>query len=109
MGLEIRATFEPLRTLAFGSISVTYAGIGTALAHPSRMMIVQNFTDVLITYSLDGINDHFVLPSNGQVIFDWTSNVTVSQGFFIAEGVRLYAKGAPTLGAVYVSTIYGTM
>src|SRR5215472_16971227 len=105
--LAIRITPETLRSLAFGSISGAYMGIGTPFIAPSRIFHVQNLTDVQMTFSLDGITDHFVLPSQGFLLLDLTANKTNAQGAFIAEGVRVYVKesaGAPTSGSVYVTS-----
>jgi hypothetical protein len=106
--LSISLFAEPLRSLAFGSISGTYAGIGTAFAHPSRIMHITNTTDVLLTFSMDGVNDHFVVPTNGFILIDITSNKANQVGVMaIAQGTRIYVKGSPTLGSVYLSTFYG--
>lgn len=99
---------EVLRTLAFGSISGTYAGVGTPLKYPGRIYYLVNTTDVLLTFSWDGINDHFVVPSMSHIIIDITSNKTTNGGaFMVAENTRTYVKGAPTLGAVYLSSFFG--
>lgn len=106
--LSVRLLAEPLRSLAFGSISGTYAGIGTVLSNPCRIIHFTNTTDVLLTLSFDGVSDHFVLPANGFLLLDVTSNKTVTGGSFtISQGQRFYAKGAPTLGAVYIAAFYG--
>lgn len=110
-GQEIRASFEPVRSLGFASVSGTYAGVGTALLHPIRQFFIQNLTDQTLMFSFDGINDHFPLPSNGFFLDDVTSNKTNSSGFYIAEGVRLYVRdisGAPTSGSVYFTVLYGS-
>ena len=100
---------DTLRSLAFGSIISSYTAIGTALTHPSRLIMVQNMTDGLLVFSFDGVVDHFVLPSNGQVIFDFTTNQVDTAGAFIATGTVMYVKrsATPTLGSVYVSMFYG--
>lgn len=106
--LAVRLYPEPIRTLAFGSISGTYAGIGTSFANASRLLIIQNFTEVTLTYSWDGVTDHLVLPTNGQIIIDVTANQTSTGGSLnFAIGTRIYVKGSPTTGAVYVTTFYG--
>jgi hypothetical protein len=110
MSKEIRFQPEPVRTVAFGGISGVYAGVGAEMTRPIRMMIMQNLTDVLVMFSFDGINDFIPLPTNGYAALDITTNKTVDAGFFLAEGQRLYVKdmGLPaTLGAVYLSTVYG--
>lgn len=107
--LNVRLAAEPLRSLAFGSISGTYAGIGTVFANPARQIIIVNTTDVLLTFSFDGITDHFVIPNNGQLIDDITSNMTATGGALsLPQGTRIYVKGAPTLGSVYLSVFYAS-
>jgi len=109
MSLAIRLKPEPARSLAFGSIGAGYVGVGTALTRPVRIILVQNLTDVHIWFSLDGIDDHFPLPDYGFLLMDIAANKTIPQGFFMAEGDRLYAKrlGVPTMGSVYFTTFYG--
>lgn len=107
--LSIRLYPEPLRTLAFGSITGTYAGIGTAFADPSRILYIVNSTDALLTFSLDGVNDHFVIPATSHLILDVTSNKSLLGGAFsIAQGTRIYVKGTPSMNSVYLSTFYGS-
>jgi hypothetical protein len=110
MGAQaIRVMFEPVRSLDFGSISGTYMSIGSALANPARLILVQNGTDASLMYSTDGIDDHFQLPAGGFLLLDITANKTVSQGFYIAEGTTFYVKeiGTPSMGTVYVTVVYG--
>jgi|SRR5882672_12313997 len=110
-GLAIRMAFEPLRSLAFGSVLVGYMGVGTAINHPAREFLVQNLTDATLLFSFDGVTNHFRLPANGFWLNDNTANKSVSQGFFLAEGTRLYVKQdgvAPTSGSVNFTIIYGS-
>ncbi len=107
--LSVRLLAEPLRSLGEASISGTYAGIGTAISNPSRVIFVQNLTDALLLFSFDGINDHFPLPANGFLVLDISSNQSHAQGFYMSQGQRLYVKtsGTPTTGSVYFTTFYG--
>lgn len=109
MSQAIRVGFEELRSLASGSIGASYSQIGTSFAFPLRMLIVENLTDALLTFSLDGVTDHFVLPANGPLVLDFTSNRTQTSGFLLSQGKGLYVKenGTPSTGSVYVSSIYG--
>lgn len=110
MSQAIKTGFETMRVLAFGSISGTYAGVGTPFIHPARNTYILNNTDRLLHFSFDGINDHLALPSLGYWFYDVTSNKNRDQGFFIAEGTRLYVRTpttAPTTGGVYLSVMYG--
>lgn len=107
--LAIKVLPEAVRSLAFGSISGTYAGVGNPLSNPSRIILFQNMTDSLLMVSFDGITDHLPIASQGFVLLDVTANKTVSQGFYIAEGTRFYVKQvvAPTSGTFYITTFYG--
>lgn len=109
--LAIRVMPETVRSIAFGSISGAYAGIGTSVSNPAHIIFVQNLTDAGMMFSMDGVNDHFPLPASGFMILDVTANKTANGGaFMIAQGTRFYVKqlsGAATTGSVYLSVFYG--
>lgn len=100
---------ETARSLAFGAIGAAYAGIGTALENPSRMLLIQNLTDEILWFSFNGVDDHFPINSNVSMVLDVTANAAIAQGFFVAEGQRIYVKrlNVPTTGSVYVTSFYG--
>lgn len=108
--LSVKALFEPVRSLAFGSIGAAYMGVGLPLNNPIRNFFIQNLTDVPVMFSFNGVDDNFPLPANGFFVLDITTNKSQDVGLYIAEGSRLYVKqlsGAPSKGAVYFSVIYG--
>jgi len=108
--LAVRLYPEPLRSLAFGSISGTYAGIGTAISNPVRIFMLQNLTDTQMFFSFDGIVDHITLPPDAFILLDVTTNKSISGGSLnIAEGTRVYVRegAAPSLGSVYLTVFYG--
>jgi hypothetical protein len=110
MSLAIRLTPETVRTLGFAAIGAAYVGIGATMSRPIRMLVLQNLTDALLMFSFDGINDHLPLPANGYLALDITANKTITQGFFLAEGQRLYCRHlgvAPTVRSTYLTTFYG--
>lgn len=109
MSLSIRLKPIAQKELAFGSIGAAYMGVGTAFEEPIRILLVQNLTDQLLQFSLDGIEDHFPLAANGYILLDVTANKTREQGYYVAEGTRVYVKevSTPTAGSVYVSAFYG--
>lgn len=112
MSLAIRLVPDIVRSVPFGSISAIYMGIGTAMTKPIRVFMMQNMTDEAMMFSFDGVNDHFPLPATSYFVFDITSNKTIQQGFFLAQGQRIYVKQLdpakiPSSGAVYLSTFYG--
>ena len=112
MSLGIRILPETLRALAYTSLSSTYMGIGTALNNPARILKFTNTTDVLVTLSWDGVNDHSILPSNSFLLIDVTSNkADTSGGLYVSEGTRFYAKtaGSPSEGDVYLESYYSSV
>ena len=107
----IRILPEPVRTIAFGSISGTYMGVGTPLANPSRILYILNATNALLMFSYDGVNDHQALPASSFLLLDLTANKTNNAGSYISQNTRIYVKtiGSPTSGSVYISTYYGSL
>lgn len=110
MALGLQIGFEPIKTVPFNAIGVGYVGIGTALAHPSREIQIQNLTDVTLVFSDDGLVDKFKLPANSVREIDFTANrASNSSVFCLAEGKRLYVRkdtASPSLGEVNVSSLY---
>ena len=105
-----RWSCENLRTVAFGDIDSIYTRIGTSFEYPTRNFLLQNFTDQLLYYSDDGVNDKWVLPSQGQLIIDITTNRSDHDSTYYSSGIQLYVKYpdvAPTSGATYLTTFYG--
>lgn len=104
---------DPIRTLAFGSISGTYAAVGTPLINLTRLILFQNGTDVNVIFSFDSVNDHIFVPTNGFVLLDLNTNkdsTTEVMGWYIQNGTQIYVKdasAATTSGSVYVSSFYG--
>ena len=96
---------EALYSLVNSSISGTYALVGKIL-NPSQIYFVQNLTDVVITFSQDGIHDTFQLPSNGFLLIDAGSNKGNFNSLSFPQGTVLYAKGSPTTGQVNLTSWY---
>lgn len=107
--LSIRLEPEEVRTLPYSSIGSSYMGIGTAMSRPIRIFLLQNLTDTDLMFSFDGVTDHLPLPNNGYILLDITANKTREQGYYLAEGTRLYVKEitTPTAGSVYLTTFFG--
>lgn len=109
MSETIRFNAEPIRSLAYTSTSGAYAQVGTALKYPAHQFLVQNLTDATMMFSLDGTNDHFVLPAYGFFTNDITTNRTGSNdGWYLAANARIYVKrvGVPTTGTIYLSVFH---
>jgi len=106
------AELEPLRTLAFGGISATYATVGTASTHPTRLICFSNDTQGNVVFSRDptiAAGEVFV-PAGSFKLFDIQSNLNVNKedSFVFRKGTQWYVKqlAAPVSGAVYIEMIY---
>lgn len=108
-----KIAFENLRSLAAGSITNSYVGIGASFANPVRMLKVTNLSDSDLIISFDGINDQDVIAGSSAWIYDFCSNMSTQSGNLeFSVGKRVYVKyisGAPTNGkGVYVTVIYAS-
>ena len=89
-----RAYLEPLRSLAFGSISGSYAAIGTPTEHPVRLVCITNATQGDMLFSLDGVTDHLFVNAGSFKLFDIQSNMTPEKesAFVLDQGTQFYVK-----------------
>lgn len=104
--------FDTLRSLAFGSISGTYAAVGSALTVNPRIMCITNKTQGDMIFSVDSTNSsgNLFVPAGTFKLFDLTANLVPGKddNFVIAEGTQFYVKQvtAPVSGSVYLEFIY---
>lgn len=106
-----RVRYEPLRSLAFSSMAVTYNPVGTAFVNPVRIMKVYNTTDQDLAVSFDGITDEDVVTAGGFYLYDFCSNNSAQGGILEQPAgqifyIRYFTGLAPSEGHVYVTIIY---
>lgn len=105
-----RLRYDTLRSIAFGSVTSSYAAVGSAFTHAVRVLNIDNLTDANILVSFDGTNNHTVIPSGSGKVFDYATNrVGPVDQLEQAVGTQVYVKresGAPTGGNVYVTVLY---
>jgi hypothetical protein len=107
--MGLKAKFETLRSLANGSISGSYAAVGTAVSNPVKVFCITNNTDGDMIFSLNGTNDHIFVAKNSFKLFDLTANKQGNEYFLqIPVGTIFYVKqsSAPSTGSVYVEVVY---
>ncbi len=80
---SVKVYYEPLRSLAAGSITGAYAAVGTPFVHPVRQLIVHNLTNANVLVSFDGVTDHTVLSATSAEILDHGSNKSNQGGDFV--------------------------
>lgn len=110
MGYPKAASFETLRTIAFGAIGAGYTAVGAAFTRPLRLIGITNTTNQVILFSDDGVNDKVVVPPGAGKVFDVSTNRTNQENLFLSQGKFAYIRHAgvaPTSGSVYIETVIG--
>lgn len=110
MAYGTRAKFDAVRELAFGSISGTYAAVGTALTDHARLVRFVNATDAQLYISLDGVTDQIRMAANSFFILDFSANKIRDDGLFLPIGTIFYTKqvsGAPSTGSLWIEVVSG--
>jgi len=105
--------FDTIRSIAFGSISGTYAALGTPLDVNGRIICFTNRTqgDVIISTDSTNADGQILVPANSFKLYDFTANLVSGKddSFVLAVGTQFYVKqlAAPVSGSVYIEIIYG--
>jgi hypothetical protein len=122
MAFSLPVRVDVLRSLAFGSISGTYALLVTsasvsAFAHRTRMVKITNNTngDMFFAFTSgstpasDGSADNIFVPAGGFTLFDFTSNSESGTPFVFQIGTTVWVRQstAPTSGSVYLECVFG--
>lgn len=103
---------DTLRSLAFGSISGSYAAVGTALTVRAKIICITNNTEGDMIFSTDGSTDHLYVPAGSFKLFDVSTNYrAVNQDECVFPiGTQFYVKQdtAPVSGSVYIEILYAS-
>ncbi len=91
---------------AFAGAYVLLSGAG-GVTHPCIMLRIINDSNVDVTISYDGVNDHDFIPANTQLTLNFQTNSQPQNNVCsLAQGTRIYVKGAAGIGLVYLSGFY---
>ena len=113
--LNIKAKYEPLKTLGFAAIGANFAGIvtmagaATSVEHPARIYHIVNNTDKDLLFSWDGIDPFVLIRAGSSFTDDLCANQALTSSLVLSEGSRLYVKhngAAPTSGSIYLTICY---
>ncbi len=108
MAYTSRIAWETLRSVDSATVvnPALYYAVGTPLINPSYICKMVNNSNVLVTVSIDGVNDVDVLPANSFWLYDEAKYGTPAIQFLPA-GTQFYVKGAAAgVGLVYLVTQY---
>ncbi len=105
-----RAFMDPLRTLAFGSLTGAYQVMGAPQSFQARIVCFTNTTDGDLVFSMDGVTDQVIVPAGWFKLLDITTNHRpVNQDdFSFGIGVQWYVRylSAPTKGSIYLEILH---
>ena len=102
------AKFDTLRSVAFGSITSSYAMVGSVLPSPAVAIAFKNNTDGTVLVSFDGINDMLVYPGLSYGVYDIRTNAPQVTDYLLSKGTPImvkYTGSAPTSGSFYVEVM----
>lgn len=107
-----KARIDTVRTLAYTSISGSYAAVGTGFNVEARIICITNNTDADMIFSLDpAVTDgQLYLPKGTFKLFDVTTNMNpnIDDTVVFEIGTTVYVKQAssPGSGNVIVEILY---
>ena len=105
MGYTNILAWETLRTLA-APFSGSYQALGGPLQHPSYICKFVNNSTVLVTISIDGVNDVDVSPAASFWLYDEGKVGMSSSSPALPAGTQIYVKGTAGTGSVYLVSQY---
>jgi len=111
MSYGIRALFETSKSVLADDITsaVTWTA-SDSFSNPVRLLLLANLTDATLEVSFDGVNPHFPIQANTQMVLDLSSDQVQDRGLWLAAGSKVYLRriDTPTAGAyVYIGGAYG--
>jgi len=102
------ATFDILRSVAFGTLTTSYAIVGSELPTPAVCVSFTNNTNGIVYVSTDGIHDMIAIPAGWGKVFDIRTNAPNATDYLFPEGTPFlvkYSGSAPTSGSFYIEAV----
>jgi hypothetical protein len=109
-----RISWEIIRFFDSSTISssATYYNVGGPLLFPSYKLKMFNNSDILVTVSIDGINDHDVAPSTSFWLYDESQAlISLSNSPAVPSGTQISVRypdyvATPGTGLIYLVSQY---
>jgi hypothetical protein len=108
MSYKNAAKFDTLRSVAFGSLTTSYAIVGPVLSNPAVAVAFKNNTNGIVLVSFDGINDNLVYPGQSYGVYDIRTNAPQVTDYLLSKGTAFlvkYSGSAPTSGSFYIEVL----
>jgi hypothetical protein len=108
MGYKNAAKFDTLRSVAFGSLTTSYAIVGSELPSSAVAVAFKNNTDGIVLVSFDGSTDALVYPPLSYGVYDIRTNAPNVTDYLLSKGTPFmvkYSGDAPTSGSFYIEVL----
>jgi len=102
--LTTRLAWETLRSIDSATLTGSYQALGTPLAHPSYILKMVNNSTVLVTISIDGINDVDVCPPSSFWLYD--EDEGNREHVALPANTQIHVKGSAGTGSIYLVAQY---
>ncbi len=102
MSYTQRISWENLRSINSATFTGLYQNLGIPLLNPGYIVKLVNTSNVLVTISIDGINDMDVAPANSYWLYDETKAGFNSSSQSLPQGTQVMVKGVAGVGLVYL-------
>lgn len=110
MGYSQKVAWENLRSRDSATFTGSYQTLGTPLANASYICKLVNNSSVLVTISIDNVNDIDVAPSGSFWLYDESKSGNQGATFpALPAGTQFYVKGSAGTGSVYLVSQYITV
>lgn len=106
MSYSQRIAWETLRSIDSATFTGSYQNVGTPLQHPGYIVKMVNNSTVLVTISIDGINDMDIAPANSFWLYDESKVGSQGQYPALPAGTQIMVKGSAGTGSVYLVSQY---
>ncbi len=106
MSNGLRIFPDSLRIREGAGFNGSYQTLGTPLRFASPLLKIVNNSNVSVTVSWDGINDHDIIPANSFALYDFCSDAGTIRGLFAAKNTQFYVKASVGTGSVYLVVFY---
>ena len=106
MSYTNRIAWETLRSVNSASFSGAYVALGAPLVHPSYILKLVNNSNILVTISIDGVNDIDVAPANSFWLYDESKLGLNAEYPSLQAGTQIYVKGPVGVGLIYLVSQY---
>ena len=106
MSFSQRIAWETLRSRDSATFTGSYQTLGTPLVYPGYIVKLVNNSTVLVTISIDGINDMDVAPSNSFWLYDEGKSGLNASSPALPAGTQILIKGSAGTGSVYLVSQY---